>query len=72
MSFNTEQQLAEFLGRIQPHYHSYAASLWAFGVRSADELANGSIDDLVTAGITNRLHAANVKARAGVHAGQWL
>jgi hypothetical protein len=72
MKFGTEQQLAEFLGSILPHYSGYAAPLWAYGVTSADELAIGSVDTLVTAGITNRLHAENIKAKAGVHAGQWL
>jgi hypothetical protein len=72
MTFGTEQQLADFLGSIQPHYRDYAAPLWASVVRSADELANGSVDTLVEAGITNRLHAENIKAKAGVHAGQWL
>lgn len=65
MGFSSEQQLAEFLGSLEPHYRDYATALWASGVRSADELANGSVDTLVEAGITIRLHAENIKAKAG-------
>jgi hypothetical protein len=43
MQFSTEQQLAEFLGSIRPYYREYAAALWALGVGTAMELANGSV-----------------------------
>lgn len=69
MSFSTEQELGDFLGGLDVRYRNYAAPLWDSGVATADELANGSIDSLVAAGISNRIHAENIKAKAGVHAG---
>lgn len=69
MLFDKQEQLAEFLGGIQPNYSGYAAKLWLSGVTSADELANASVQALLKAGITNRVHAENVKAKAGVPAG---
>jgi hypothetical protein len=65
MKFSSEQQLAEFLGSLEPHYRGYATALWASGVRSADELARGSVDTYSAAGITNRWHAETIKATAG-------
>eukprot|EP00882_Tetradesmus_deserticola_P011921 GHRQ01012616.1.p1 GENE.GHRQ01012616.1~~GHRQ01012616.1.p1 ORF type:complete len:162 (+),score=56.23 GHRQ01012616.1:197-682(+) len=64
MEFATQQKLAEYLGRIEPHYTTYAGPLWRYGVRTSRELANNSVDDLVLAGIMNRLHAGNIKATA--------
>jgi hypothetical protein len=66
--FGTEEELAEYLGRIQSNYRGYAAPLWASEERSENELANSSTEDLVAAGIASRLDASDIKANAGVHA----
>jgi hypothetical protein len=70
--FQTEQDLAAFLGSIHPTYSRYAAALWESGVKYKSELANGRIEDFTAAGITSHLAVDNIKARAGVHAWQWL
>eukprot|EP00878_Enallax_costatus_P026274 GHUV01028174.1.p1 GENE.GHUV01028174.1~~GHUV01028174.1.p1 ORF type:complete len:171 (+),score=34.18 GHUV01028174.1:81-593(+) len=64
MDFATEQDLAEYLGRISPRYRVYADRLWRSGVASAGELATGNVDTLLEAGIAHRLHAEHIKVKA--------
>ena len=66
MRFNALADLADFLCKLDEDYGQYAEALYGAGVRRPEQLANASVARLQDIGITNGLHAENIKARAGM------
>ena len=50
--FTTEAALGQFLGTIAPMYRRYATCLWDAEIRSPGELANVSVNVLVSLGVS--------------------
>lgn len=67
MRFSEQDDLADFLYQLDEDYSKYAGALWAAGVRRAEQLANASVPELEAGGITNGLHAEDIKVRAGMN-----
>ena len=65
MLFAEQSDLEGYLRGLNPSYAGYAVQLWSNGVNSSDILANASVERLIARGITNDLHAEDIKARAG-------
>jgi hypothetical protein len=68
MRFADVEGLRTWLESTEEGYGEYAARLWASGGNNVRQLANGSVEDLMDAGITNRLHAIDIKLVAGDNA----
>lgn len=66
--FAIEAELETFLGRLNPYYGKYASTLWQHGVNAASQLANADPDALIAAGVTNAIHATDMKVQAGLRA----
>eukprot|EP00898_Chlorokybus_atmophyticus_P001051 jgi/Chlat1/1947/Chrsp157S02267 len=67
--FGALEELDEYLTGLNPDYGQlYATALWDYGVRDVDQLAAGSVNDLVEAGVTKKLHACDVKNKAAAAA----
>ncbi len=64
----TDQDLEDFLVSLNPNYKKYAAVL-SGKVTTREQLANADKEDLIACGITEALHATDIKIRAG-NAGQ--
>ena len=63
-TFEKEDDLQAFLAGLGPLYPQYASSLWIFGVRCREELANASSATLEKAGVVDPL-LNHIKAMAG-------
>ena len=57
--------LINYLHTLDEDYDGYAPALWASGIRRSEQLANNTVAALMTAGISNELHAGDIKARSG-------
>eukprot|EP00878_Enallax_costatus_P003498 GHUV01003712.1.p1 GENE.GHUV01003712.1~~GHUV01003712.1.p1 ORF type:complete len:140 (+),score=31.25 GHUV01003712.1:266-685(+) len=63
--FGDVAALTSYLHRLDEDYDAYAQALWASGIRRSEQLANNTVAALMTAGISNELHAGDIKARSG-------
>ena len=62
--FGSAEDLAAFLGKLDPDYAEHAAALWQKKVRTPQQLANASKSLLLSWGLLE-LHVDDIKARAG-------
>ena len=62
--FVVADDLAAWLTQLGSHYAPYAAPLWAYGVRTIQELSNASAATLKQAGVPSDLHIDNIRATA--------
>ena len=69
--FSSQEDLHKYLDNIASGYgDSYAAALWGKGVRYSAELANADKEDLLEYGVSNKIHASNIKASAASTGGK--
>ena len=63
----TQEQLRDYLESLGEGYGTlYAAALWNNQLHARSMLANSSVEALMQAGVTWRMHAGDIKAKAGM------
>lgn len=64
--FATQEELQSYLQSLNKVYSARCAvRLWKHKVNTRSILANSSVEALMHAGVTEELHASNIKAKAG-------
>lgn len=64
--FATQEELQSYLQSLNKVYGArYAESLWKHKVNTRSILANSSVEAFMRAGVTEELHASDIKAKAG-------